>query len=163
MTAALPSAGWLKPLRDWPRSLLRTLQREPAIVRIVVTQVLGSAPREPGVCMLVGQQEFEGTIGGGQLEWQALAAARALLADATRAGRLQRLVLGTDLGQCCGGVVELWLERYTCADSALLRAASDAACAGPAVLITTITPGTGYEFATDPAGECHLAFTVTAP
>jgi hypothetical protein len=26
-----------------------------------------------------------------------------------------------------------------------------------------VTPGTGYEFATDPAGECHLAFTVTAP
>ncbi len=26
-----------------------------------------------------------------------------------------------------------------------------------------VTPGTGYEFATDLAGECHLAFTVTAP
>lgn len=26
-----------------------------------------------------------------------------------------------------------------------------------------VTPGTGYEFATDPAGECHVAFTVTAP
>jgi hypothetical protein len=26
-----------------------------------------------------------------------------------------------------------------------------------------VTPGTGYEFATDPAGECHIAFTVTAP
>jgi hypothetical protein len=26
-----------------------------------------------------------------------------------------------------------------------------------------VTPGTGYTFATDPAGECHIAFTVTAP
>lgn len=138
---ALPRAGWLKPLRDWPQALLRALEREPVVVRMVITKVLGSAPREPGVCMLVGQQEFEGTIGGGQLEWQALAAARTLLAGATAAARTQRMVLGTDLGQCCGGVVELWLERYTRADGALLRAASDAACAGAAVLISTITPG----------------------
>ena len=26
-----------------------------------------------------------------------------------------------------------------------------------------VKPGTGYEFATDPAGECDVAFTVTAP
>ena len=26
-----------------------------------------------------------------------------------------------------------------------------------------VTPGTGYEFATDPAGECNIVFTVTAP
>jgi hypothetical protein len=36
--------------------------------------------------------------------------------------RMQRLVLGAELGQCCGGVVELWMERYTRADLALLRA-----------------------------------------
>jgi len=141
VTPAPARAGWLKPLRDWPQALLRALQREPLVVRIVVTHVLGSAPREAGVCMLVGQQEFEGTIGGGQLEWQALAAARALLAGATPAARMQRLVLGTDLGQCCGGVVELWLERYTRDDGALLRAASDAAGGGAAVLMTSITPG----------------------
>jgi hypothetical protein len=27
----------------------------------------------------------------------------------------------------------------------------------------SVTPGTGYAFATDPAGACHAAFTVTAP
>ncbi len=38
---------------------------------------------------------------------------RALLLepDAPRA-RLQRYVLGADVGQCCGGVVEVWMERY---------------------------------------------------
>jgi xanthine dehydrogenase accessory factor len=138
---ALPRAGWLKPLRDWPQALLRSLEREPVVVRIVITNVLGSAPREPGVCMLVGEQEFEGTIGGGQLEWQALAVARTLLAGTSPAVRTQRMVLGTDLGQCCGGVVELWLERFTRADAALLRAASDAACAGAAVLMTTAAAG----------------------
>ena len=134
-----PQGEWLKALRDWPSSLLRALQREPVIVRILVTQVLGSAPRESGVCMLVGQEQFQGSIGGGQLEWQALAAARTLLAGGASAARIQRMVLGTDLGQCCGGVVELWLERYTRADRALLRAAGDAARSGAAVLVSTMT------------------------
>jgi xanthine dehydrogenase accessory factor len=134
-----PQGEWLKALRDWPSSLLRALQREPVIVRILVTQVLGSAPRESGVCMLVGQEQFQGSIGGGQLEWQALAAARTLLAGGASAACIQRMVLGTDLGQCCGGVVELWLERYTRADRALLRAAGDAARSGAAVLVSTMT------------------------
>jgi xanthine dehydrogenase accessory factor len=141
--AALPGAAraeWLKPLRDWPQALLQALQREPVIVRIVVTEVLGSAPREAGVCMLVGRDEIQGTIGGGQLEWQALAAARALLTGAAPAARIQRLVLGTELAQCCGGVVQTWMERYTRADQALLRAAADAACRGPALLISSVTP-----------------------
>jgi xanthine dehydrogenase accessory factor len=133
-------AEWLKPLRDWPRALLQALQREPAMIRIVVTKVLGSAPREAGVCMLVGRDEFHGTIGGGQLEWQALAAARTLLMGAAPAARMQRIVLGAELAQCCGGVVEVWMERYTRADGALLRAASDAARRGAALLISSITP-----------------------
>ena len=141
--AAMPMAAraeWLKPLRDWPQALLQALQREPAIVRIVVTKVLGSAPREAGVCMLVGRDEIQGTIGGGQLEWQALAVARTLLADNAPAVRMQRLVLGAELAQCCGGVVEMWMERYTRADGALLRTASDAAGRGAALLISSMTP-----------------------
>ncbi|HEX2791524.1 MAG TPA: xanthine dehydrogenase accessory protein XdhC [Steroidobacteraceae bacterium] len=137
---AVPRTEWLKPLRDWPQALLRALQREPVIIRIIVTEVLGSAPREAGVCMLVGRDEFQGTIGGGQLEWQVLSEARTLLAGAAAAARIQRLVLGAELAQCCGGVVEVWMERYTRADCALLRAASDAAHRGAVVLISTITP-----------------------
>ncbi|HEY4974370.1 MAG TPA: XdhC family protein, partial [Steroidobacteraceae bacterium] len=132
-------AEWLRPLRDWPQAALRALEREPAIVRIVITQVLGSAPREAGACMLVGKQQFEGTIGGGELEWQALAAARALLTASIPAALLQRLVLGAERAQCCGGVVELWMERYTHAERPVLRAAREAACRGPAVLLSTIT------------------------
>jgi len=126
-------------LRDWPQAALLSLEREPVIVRVLVAQVRGSAPREPGAGMLVGAERVEGSIGGGQLEWQALAAARTLLAQASGAAvRLQRLVLGTDLSQCCGGVVELWLERLTRADVPLLRAAREAAGAGPTLLRSTL-------------------------
>jgi xanthine dehydrogenase accessory factor len=162
-TPAPARAAWLKPLRDWPRSLLRALEREPAVVRILITNVLGSAPREPGVCMLVGQEQFEGTIGGGQLEWQALAAARTLLAGTSPAACMQRMVLATDLGQCCGGVVELWMERYTRADRALLRAASDAACAGAAVLITTLTPvGVTHQIVSEVGSNEHADLLLRA-
>jgi xanthine dehydrogenase accessory factor len=138
--ATAPAAAeWLRALRDWPRAALQSLEREAAIVRIVVTGVQGSAPRDAGVCMLVGEHRFEGTIGGGELEWQALAAARSLLAGAMPAARTVRLVLATDLGQCCGGVVELWMERYTRADRAALRMARAATGRDAAVLISTIT------------------------
>ncbi|HMD73593.1 MAG TPA: xanthine dehydrogenase accessory protein XdhC [Steroidobacteraceae bacterium] len=115
------------PLRDWPDALLRALQREPAIVRVVLATVRGSAPREQGAGMLVGRSEFAGTIGGGQLEWEALAAARALIDERAVPARLQRFVLAADLGQCCGGVVELWLERFVRADAGFVQALRDAA------------------------------------
>lgn len=88
--------------------------------------------------MLVGARQVEGTIGGGQLEWQAIAAARALL-DAPGPARLQRWVLAADAGQCCGGVVELWIERYGHADIEFLRAANAAAARGACVLASRLT------------------------
>jgi xanthine dehydrogenase accessory factor len=121
------------------RALIRALQREPVVVRIVLAAVRGSAPREPGVGMLVALDGVEGTIGGGQLEWEALAAARTLLQETAVPARMHRMVLGADLGQCCGGVVEVWMERYTRADLSMLQAANRAAQRGAAVLMSTIT------------------------
>jgi xanthine dehydrogenase accessory factor len=136
----LQYAEWLKPLREWPRALLRALERESAVVRVVVAETQGSAPREPGVCMLVGARSTVGTIGGGQLEWQVLRAARTLLPAAAPAARLQRMVLGAPLAQCCGGVVDVWMERYTRADRALLLAVDCAARKGAALLMSALTP-----------------------
>ncbi len=75
-----------------------------ALVR--VGEVWGSAPRETGAMMLVTNAGILGSIGGGALEWKALAEARHMLAQGP-----ERLVtqqaLGPDLGQCCGGRVVL--------------------------------------------------------
>lgn len=129
---------WLTTLQDWPGAAIELLQRQDScIVRVLVAQVRGSAPREAGAVMLVASDHVIGTIGGGQLEWQALAAARTLLAETDAAVRLQRLVLGTDLGQCCGGVVELWIERWVRADLPLLQGAQAAARLRPLVLRST--------------------------
>jgi xanthine dehydrogenase accessory factor len=124
--------------REWVVAVAQMLEREAAVVRIVVAEVRGSAPREAGAFMLVGRGGVEGTIGGGRLEWESIAAARELLDDTSAAARLSKVVLGADLGQCCGGVVSVWLERFTREDVGLLRLAGDAGARCPAVLSSTI-------------------------
>jgi xanthine dehydrogenase accessory factor len=82
-------------------------------VRVLVLSVQGSAPCDAGAAMLVTAEAQSGTIGGGALEWEATAAARALLAaGGPWARRDLRLPLGPALGQCCGGAVRLLLERF---------------------------------------------------
>lgn len=117
---------WMQPLPSWPRTACALLQQETAIVRVLVVAVRGSAPCEAGACLLLTRTRLLGTIGGGALEWQAIQAARALLADEAGAAQRQQRVLGAELAQCCGGRVDLWLERYTQADLGLLGAAATA-------------------------------------
>jgi len=81
-------------------------QRVPAVV-VEIVDARGSAPRGAGTRMLVSAVQAIGTIGGGHLEFKALATARAMLAARGAAPRRERYPLGPALGQCCGGVVEL--------------------------------------------------------
>lgn len=92
------------------------LTHEPAmLVRIEATQ--GSVPREAGTCMVVFAEDFVGTIGGGHVEYQAIAHARERLARGEREAQVQRYPLGPSLGQCCGGVVHLRFVPLTAADA----------------------------------------------
>lgn len=135
------TGSWLEPLQDWPTTAIRSLQTNPAVVRVVIGSVRGSSPREAGTSMIVERERVLGTIGGGQLEWSAITAARALLAQSSRAALVQKLTLGPQLSQCCGGAVELWFERFTAADISLLNAAADAAARGPTLLVTSLADG----------------------
>ena len=92
------------------RALPDLLEHED-VVLVTVSQTRGSAPREAGTSMLVSMTQTIDTIGGGHLEWEAMAHARAMLLQASSAPALQRLSLGASLGQCCGGVVWLVFER----------------------------------------------------
>jgi xanthine dehydrogenase accessory factor len=114
-SAAATAGDWLTPLEDhWIDGACAHLSRHPAVVRVTVIALRGSAPREAGATMLVDSLGTVGSIGGGQLEWQATLAARELLCIRDSAPvRVADLILGPDLGQCCGGRVELWLERLT--------------------------------------------------
>ncbi len=84
-----------------------------AAVLVQVRRTEGSAPRDAGTWMAVFRDQLVGTIGGGQLEHQTIAQARQWLQEPAgpAAPRQRRWALGPSLGQCCGGVVHLELER----------------------------------------------------
>ena len=83
-------------------------QSGPAIL-IEVTAAKGSVPRDTGTFMLVSATDIWGTIGGGNLEFAAIGAARDMLTTSKRTHAM-RITLGPDSGQCCGGVVDLALS-----------------------------------------------------
>lgn len=74
---------------------------------VQVQRTRGSVPRETGTRMLVAADAVAGTIGGGHLELQAIAQARAALAQASVSVDLVDIALGPTLGQCCGGALTL--------------------------------------------------------
>lgn len=82
------------------------------VVRVELTRVRGSSPREAGTEMFVAAADLLGTIGGGQLEQIAINRARTMLTDGTL-GETLDLPLGPEIGQCCGGRVEMRLSRMS--------------------------------------------------
>ena len=108
---------------------------------VTVAAVRGSAPREPGARMVVAPDGgFRGTIGGGELEWQALGVARDALSRAAPLATLDRLTLGPDLGQCCGGSVRLLTEVFDRERLEEIRALARREAAGPFVTEGRIGP-----------------------
>lgn len=114
--------------------MARRIAAHGAVVRVVVAEVAGSAPREAGAAMLVWADGQAGTIGGGALEHGAAARARAMLAAAA-GDRFDRLALGPALNQCCGGAVTLLCEIW---DRARLAGVAGSVVARP-------LPGTAGE------------------
>jgi xanthine dehydrogenase accessory factor len=91
-------------------ALIAACRQHGRVARVVVALVRGSAPREVGAAMLVWADGTSGTIGGGTLEHEATQAARRDLTPGRR--HLSAHALGPDLGQCCGGAVDLLTEVY---------------------------------------------------
>ncbi|MEL6767361.1 MAG: xanthine dehydrogenase accessory protein XdhC [Pseudomonadota bacterium] len=91
------------------------------LVLAEITAAEGSAPRERGAWMLVGAEAIAGTIGGGRLEWEVMARARAML-EAGPAREELVLALGPAIGQCCGGRVHVSLQRLEAPGRSACRA-----------------------------------------
>ncbi|MGD9915442.1 MAG: xanthine dehydrogenase accessory protein XdhC [Rhizobiaceae bacterium] len=86
------------------------LDAAPEVALVEVAEAKGSTPREKGTRMLVSPSAIFGTIGGGQLEYMAIDQARALLAG-QKTPTLLDVPLGPEIGQCCGGRVEVAIRR----------------------------------------------------
>ena len=104
-------------------------------VLVEVGEAKGSTPRIAGTMMLVSNQAVLGTIGGGQLEYMAIDAARDML-KTRQATRSLAIPLGPEIGQCCGGHVSLKLEMLTAEKvGALAQAAGAALAAQPHIYL----------------------------
>ena len=126
-------------MSTWP-TIERLIAEQGAAALVTVVHTQGSSPREAGARMVVAPDgTFTGTIGGGALEWGALAEAQALMTR--RSAMVSRLdkALGPDLGQCCGGRVQLAIERFDAADRDAIAPLAAAEKAGP--LVTSATLG----------------------
>jgi xanthine dehydrogenase accessory factor len=101
--------------------LIETARADVPAVWVRIERTRGSAPREPGASMLVRADGEEGTIGGGRLEFEAIARARRMLASGERVA-VRDLVLGASTGQCCGGAVVLSMRRIDAREAPWLEA-----------------------------------------
>ena len=129
----------LQHLMELERRLAPDHGGGPAVL-VSVARLRGSGPREEGAWMAVWPDAVVNTLGGGRLEFEAIALARQLAgppagppkAYAAPPGLTdgptptlpleRRFPLGPRLGQCCGGVVDLRFEPIAWPLTPALRA-----------------------------------------
>lgn len=97
---------------SWLATLADLSARRVPCVLITVMEAKGSTPREAGTKMVVTADAQFGTIGGGNLEFEAIGEARKLLDAAVSTAAVKDYPLGPKLAQCCGGAVSVLLESF---------------------------------------------------
>jgi xanthine dehydrogenase accessory factor len=128
---------------------LRQIARGPGALCTVVA-ASGSTPRHAGARMGVLPDRLIGTIGGGRIEQEVLAAAREVAAGGP--ARLLRHHLVRDLAMCCGGSMELVIAPLAASADAL-DAIAEARQARRAVVVETPLDGTPLRVRAPDAGD----------
>jgi len=93
-------------------SLTQAVADHGQVARVLIAEHKGSSPRGAGTSMLVWEGGFTGTIGGGALEYRAVENAKKYL-QSKASTPVERIPLGPNLGQCCGGSVTLVTECFS--------------------------------------------------
>jgi len=94
---------------NWIDAIAKLSRDNAGFVLVTVLETAGSAPRGRDAKMAVDAARSYDTIGGGNLEFEAIKLARELLAQDAPAVCSRDFSLGADLTQCCGGKVRLLL------------------------------------------------------
>ncbi|MEM9621817.1 MAG: xanthine dehydrogenase accessory protein XdhC [Pseudomonadota bacterium] len=97
-------------IRPWYAALADYETASTDYVLATVLATTGSAPREAGTKMLIGQADHFDTLGGGQLEQLVIAQARGMLAEQRGGQVIQHFPLAAAAMQCCGGSVTVLFE-----------------------------------------------------
>jgi len=113
-------------VRDVSRAILELLDGGGRGALATVVRVGGSTPQQPGARLLLLPDEQQiGTVGGGAIEHCILEELRRCRID----GRPRLVVkdLGRDLGMCCGGRMEVFVEPVQGAEPLILFGAGHVA------------------------------------
>lgn len=104
---------------------------------VTVIRIAGSTPRHLGAAMIVCENgRIINTIGGGRVEQEVTAAARAVAAGQPPVRVTHHLV--RDLAMCCGGTMEFYIEPVGPGAGALRSALALAEARRPGLLITPL-------------------------
>ena len=85
-----------------------------SFILCTIINTKGSTPRKSNTQMAVFSDGIIGTIGGGALEFEIIKHAKNLLNKSDNSSQTQNLIkinLTSDLGMCCGGQVQIYLEH----------------------------------------------------
>jgi xanthine dehydrogenase accessory factor len=82
-------------------------------VMVTLVDVVGSSPQNAGSKMLVTQEGlYDGTIGGGKVEFKAINEAKLLLENKSEKTSFVEWNLKNDVGMSCGGIVRIYFEAF---------------------------------------------------
>ena len=97
----------------WLSSFKKAIALNNGCVLLTVIETKGSTPCSVGDKIVYSDQQLTfGSIGGGNLEFQALTLAQDLLGKDSNSSHLEKYPLGATLGQCCGGYVKVMFESF---------------------------------------------------
>ncbi len=102
---ASPALHWLSACQQLE------LKGEAYCLATVIAEV-GSVPRASGSKMVITHACQFDSLGGGNLEHQVIAMAREALVRGQSQVTIERFSLAADLGQCCGGAVQVMFEYF---------------------------------------------------
>lgn len=97
---------------NWLAACQQLEQQGQAYCIATVLAYVGSVPRSSGAKMVISAQSQFDTLGGGNLEYQVIAKAREKLKLQRVEPLIERFALSADLGQCCGGAVQVMFEFF---------------------------------------------------
>ena len=97
----------------WLSSFKKAIALNNGCVLLTVIETKGSTPCSVGDKIVYSNKQLTfGSIGGGNLEFQALTLAQDLLDKDSNSTHLEKYPLGATLGQCCGGYVKVMFESF---------------------------------------------------
>jgi xanthine dehydrogenase accessory factor len=106
------SSGLASPNLHWLKACQQLEELGQAYVIATVIAYVGSVPRASGAKMVITATSQFDTIGGGNLEYQVIRMARVGLKQHLNQVTIERFSLTADLGQCCGGAVQIMFEYF---------------------------------------------------